>query len=135
MTSTSTSEASRQLWEAERRLWKALGRWTAEIAQGGIHADLAPPQYVLDAVAALVTLGEKGMSKPFPALCIECKWHKPTPHSAWTGECWHPLVISKDAWALANNNEGMPRGSSCFDERKKGWFASCGQTGKLWEPK
>jgi hypothetical protein len=37
----------------EARLWEALGQWTVTIAQGGVHAELAPPQYVLDAVSAL----------------------------------------------------------------------------------
>lgn len=38
---------------SESDLWQALGRWTAEIARIGPHAELAPPKYVLDAVTGL----------------------------------------------------------------------------------
>lgn len=39
--------------DAERVLWEALGLWSVTIAQGGVHAQLAPPQYLLDAVRSL----------------------------------------------------------------------------------
>lgn len=70
-------------------------------------------------------------NKPFPALCLECKWS--VPENSWYNLCKHPAVVSKDSWALANNREGMPRYSSCEKERAKKWFAPCGIKGKLWE--
>ncbi len=33
-----------------QHLLKCLGRWSAEIAQEGGHAELAPPQWMLDAL-------------------------------------------------------------------------------------
>ena len=45
--------------EAESDLWKALGQWSIELVTGGEHAELAPPQYLIDAIAALVALGKK----------------------------------------------------------------------------
>lgn len=74
--------------------------------------------------------------KPFPARCSACRWSKPEDRSSWNNECWHPEVVSRDAWALANNREGQPRGSNCADERRRtSPFAPCGQKGKLWEAK
>jgi hypothetical protein len=78
------------------------------------------------------------MTKPFPALCKDCKWSKPerrpTDHN---NRCFHPKVVCKDSWALANNNfEGDPTGVYCRDERRKySLFAACGMKGKLWEPR
>lgn len=74
------------------------------------------------------------MNKPFPALCLDCKWSIMESKYSWNNLCMHPEVVSRDSWALANNREGMPRYSSCERERaKQGWFAPCGMKGKLWE--
>ena len=74
--------------------------------------------------------------KPYPALCLDCKHARPEERSNWNNRCFHPRVVASDSWALANNNEGQPWGSSCREERQKiRWFAPCGATGKLWEPK
>ena len=73
--------------------------------------------------------------KPFPALCMDCKYAEPEPRSTWNNRCHHPKVVASDAWALANNHEGQPYGSECRSERKKIWFAPCGAKGKLWERK
>lgn len=75
-------------------------------------------------------------SKPFPALCMDCKYSKPEKRSEWNNRCFHQKVVARDSWALANNNEGMPFGVSCRAEReKRSLFAACGMKGKLWEPK
>ena len=74
------------------------------------------------------------MSKPFPALCRDCKHSKPEEHSEseWNLRCIHPIVIAKDPWALAGS--GALRGSDCRLERDcRGLFAPCGIKGKLWE--
>lgn len=73
--------------------------------------------------------------KPFPALCMHCKHAKPERRSDWNNRCFHPKVIASDSWALANNDEGQPYGSSCREQRGKTLFAPCGAKGKLWEPK
>ena len=74
--------------------------------------------------------------KPYPALCLDCKHARPEERSNWNNRCFHPRVVASDSWVLANNNEGQPWGSSCREERQKiRWFAPCGATGKLWEPK
>jgi len=74
--------------------------------------------------------------KPFPALCMFCRYSKPEPRSEWNNRCFHPKVVASDSWALANNQEGAPAGVSCRDERGKcSLFAPCGMKGKLWEPK
>lgn len=39
---------------ATEQLWEALGRWSAYIASNGCKAELAPPQYLLDAMDAFV---------------------------------------------------------------------------------
>ena len=75
-------------------------------------------------------------SKPFPVLCMDCRYSKPEPNSSWNNRCFHPKVVASDSWALANNHEGKPTGVSCHDERRKrSIFAQCGMKGKLWEPK
>ena len=75
-------------------------------------------------------------NKPFPALCLACKYARKEIRSEWNNRCFHPKVVSRDAWALANNHEGEPYGVSCTDERKKrSPFAPCGMRGKLWEGK
>lgn len=74
--------------------------------------------------------------KPFPALCVNCRFSKPSPRSEWNNQCFNPKVIAKHTWALANNDEGKPIGASCYDERRKtSWLAPCGAKGKLWKPK
>jgi hypothetical protein len=76
------------------------------------------------------------MKKPYPALCMDCKHSKPEKNYSWNNRCLHPKVVASDSWALANNNEGMPYGSNCREERQKiSFFAPCGAKGKLWEPK
>ena len=76
------------------------------------------------------------MKKPFPALCRDCKHSQPERRNYWNNRCFHPKVVASDPWALANNNEGDPCGTSCLDERhKRSPFAPCGMKGKLWEPK
>lgn len=76
------------------------------------------------------------LTKPFPALCMECKHSIPEHGSPWNNRCFNQKVVASDSWALANNNEGRPYGSSCRDERqKRSWFAPCGAKGKLWEAK
>lgn len=72
--------------------------------------------------------------KPYPALCMHCKYAKPERRSEWNNRCFHPKVVASDSWALANNDEGMPYGRSCRDERRRRLFAPCGAKGKLWEP-
>lgn len=75
------------------------------------------------------------MSKPFPALCRDCRHSRPEPSSNWNNRCFHPKVVSRDSWALASNHEGESCGTSCRDERgKRSPFAACGMRGKLWEP-
>ena len=70
--------------------------------------------------------------KRFPKLCIDCKWSEEDKGSVWRARCFNPKVVSKDSWALANNNDGQPAGSECREERAKR-FAPCGQKGRLWE--
>lgn len=74
------------------------------------------------------------MTKPFPLLCKDCKWSRPEPQSDWNLRCTHPVVNSRDAWALASGRG--PGGTSARDERaKRGIFVKCGMKGKLWETK
>jgi len=76
------------------------------------------------------------MNKPFPLLCLDCKYSEADPNSNWSHKCFHPKVVANNAWALSSNFEGKPYGVSCQGERKKrSWFAPCGMRGKLWEPK
>jgi hypothetical protein len=65
-------------------------------------------------------------------LCVGCKYSIPEPGSVWNLRCTHPEVNSKDPWALA---DAKPHGSSARQERSKRFLASCGMSGKLWEPK
>jgi hypothetical protein len=74
-------------------------------------------------------------NKPFPALCKDCRWSKPEKRSEWNNRCFHPKVVSKDSWALANNNEGEPYGVACREERQRRYFSPCSMRGKLWEAK
>lgn len=74
------------------------------------------------------------MTKPFPALCKDCKWSIAHDTRDWVLFCGNPKVNSKDPWALAGN--GTQFGSRCNEERsKRNFFAMCGMKGKLWEPK
>lgn len=73
--------------------------------------------------------------KPFPALCMHCKYSQPDEHFPRNNRCFHPQVIAKDSWALAKIDDGKPFGSSCQDERQRWFFAACGRKGKLWEPR
>jgi hypothetical protein len=73
-------------------------------------------------------------TKPFPAYCSECSHSRQEKNSAWNNECVHPIVNSRDPWALSTNG-GSWHGSSCREERSKRFFARCGMSGKLWEPK
>jgi hypothetical protein len=73
------------------------------------------------------------MNKPFPKFCKDCAHSEPVVDSEWNLQCFHPVVNSKDPWALS----ASPRykGTSCREERQSVWFAPCGRKGKLWEPK
>jgi len=74
------------------------------------------------------------MSKPFPALCRDCKHSEPDTNSAWSLHCNNPVVNGADPFALASNVQG--RGTDCRGERdRKSFFAKCGLRGKLWEAK
>jgi hypothetical protein len=76
------------------------------------------------------------MTKPYPALCRDCKHQIPEPGSTWNSRCTHPSVNAQNEWALANSGgNGSPPASDCRGERARKWFAPCGMTGKLWEPK
>jgi hypothetical protein len=72
------------------------------------------------------------VSKPYPALCRDCKHSQPEKNSAWMLKCVHPVVNARDPWALSRA-EGN-NGSDCRGERERKWFAPCGMSGKLWEP-
>lgn len=72
------------------------------------------------------------MSKPYPALCRDCKHSKPEERSEWNLRCTHPTVNAKDHWALAGG--AANHGSTCTREREKRvWWAACGMRGRLWE--
>lgn len=74
------------------------------------------------------------MSKPFPALCRDCKYSEEDKNSAWSLNCQHPAVNGADPWALASSAKG--RGSDCRGQREQTSFlAKCGMKGKLWEPR
>lgn len=64
--------------------------------------------------------------------CRDCKHCIPEPKSEWNLRCMHPVVNADDPWALAG---ATPHGSNARDERERGWFASCGKRGELWEQK
>lgn len=76
-------------------------------------------------------------TKPFPALCRDCKWSEPEDKRStlqWSNVCTNPKVVATHPWALANNREGQPAWPQCHDERgKRTWWAPCGMRGKLWE--
>lgn len=74
------------------------------------------------------------MTKPYPALCTDCKHSKQQQGSEWNLLCQHPVVNANDPWALSRSGISQA-GSSCREQReKKWWFAPCGMRGKLWEP-
>ena len=75
---------------------------------------------------------ELKMTKPFPALCRDCKYSKISTVNQHGLDCLNSKVNSKDAWALAS---AAPARSSATEERSKTWFAACGMKGKLWEAK
>lgn len=66
-----------------------------------------------------------------PKFCRDCIWSHPEKGSEWGLACNNPLVIGNDEWELSRTE---PRGSSCREERAKGFFsfAQCGKQGKLW---
>ena len=72
------------------------------------------------------------MTKPYPALCKDCKHSTQQKGSEWNLLCLHPVVNAGDAWALAQSTVSCI-GSSCRDQRERKWFAPCGMRGKLWE--
>ena len=73
-------------------------------------------------------------TKPYPALCADCKHSEPEDGSAWSLRCQHPKVNGNDPWALASARKA--RGTDCRGERERRWFfAVCGINGKAWEPK
>ena len=75
------------------------------------------------------------MTKPFPALCKECKWSVAENDREWNVNCVHPKVNACDPYALGGG-PGRIYGTGCVEERKRiGLFAKCGMKGKLWEPK
>jgi len=65
-------------------------------------------------------------------LCRECTHSIKQTHSSWKLNCQNPEVNRRDAYALAYADF---TGSDCIDERRKTWWAACGQQGKLWEQK
>jgi hypothetical protein len=78
---------------------------------------------------------------PFPAFCRDCK-HSRTKIDPYSENerpdrglrCIHPKVNARNAWSLAEPNPKVTK--ECHYERDDtGWFAPCGQKGKLWEPK
>ena len=72
-------------------------------------------------------------TKPYPALCRDCKFSKPSPGSEWNLKCLHPRVNAGNAWALVANGDF---GCECRGEReRRSLFAPCGMKGKLWEKK
>ena len=75
------------------------------------------------------------MSKPYPALCRECKWSKKEDPQRYDLRCFNPIINANDSYALSSTELGA--GTCCRDERRKvGWlFVKCGMKGKLWEPK
>ena len=72
------------------------------------------------------------MTKPYPALCRDCKHSQPSTISDWNLRCINPVVNARDSWALA---AVQINGSDARSEREKRIFAACGMKGKLWEPK
>lgn len=74
------------------------------------------------------------MSKPYPALCKDCKHSNPQKGSDWNLLCLNPVVNADDPWALSRASVS-DSGSSCREERQRKWLAPCGMSGKLWELK
>ncbi len=72
------------------------------------------------------------MTTPRVKLCRECKHSMPEPGSEWILRCMHPVVNSRDPWALAGSK---PHGSDARTERGRIWAAPCGMRGALWEAK
>lgn len=72
------------------------------------------------------------MTKPYPALCRDCKHSKPEERSTWSLRCTHPKVNASDPWALSTG--GSIGGTDCRPERERGFFSPCGKRGALWEP-
>ena len=54
---------------ATEQLWEALGRWSAYIASNGCKAELAPPQYMLDAMDAFTTPQPTERQEPVATVC------------------------------------------------------------------
>ena len=75
------------------------------------------------------------MTKPYPALCKDCKWSVPDGDRSWTLLCTNPIINANDPWALTKSEDQI-FGSSTRDERSRNHiFAKCGTKGKLWEAK
>jgi len=76
------------------------------------------------------------MNTPQVKLCRDCKHHMPEPEFEWNLRCMHPVVNSRDPWALAG---AKLYGSSARTERERTWtlrgLAPCGMRGALWEAK
>lgn len=76
------------------------------------------------------------MTTPYPKMCRDCAHSSPDKDSPWELHCLHPVVNSKDPWALATV---QPRGTNALHERAKDgllwWRKPCGMRGALWEPK
>jgi hypothetical protein len=70
-------------------------------------------------------------TKPYPALCRDCRWSEPEESSPWCLRCTNPVVNAADAWALSSARAN--RGTTCSEERNGGWFAPCGKRGKQWQ--
>lgn len=73
------------------------------------------------------------MTKPFPALCRDCRHSEPEKISTWSLRCRNPVVNASDSWALSRAT--VHGGADCRTERERKWFAPCGMRGKLWEKK
>jgi hypothetical protein len=74
------------------------------------------------------------MKKTFPRLCIDCRYSAPTDMGDYFLRCKHPVVNSKDSWALAGGPSRSPGTDAQGERARNYWFAPCGMKGKLWEP-
>jgi hypothetical protein len=75
-------------------------------------------------------------SRPYPALCRDCKWSISVEQRQWELRCINPKVNASDSWALSAGYEMWAIGTDCRAERDKtSWFSKCGMKGKLWETK
>jgi hypothetical protein len=92
-----------------------------------------PAHVRCNAQLGLAAEGEE-MSKPYPALCKDCKHSNQQKSAEWNLLCAHPVVNAGDPWALSRSS-ASDTGSSCREERQRRWFAPCGMGGKLWELK